>query len=141
LQPVTNETARLRNYATNRSYLIQNSNSDEGYLLVPNLSDGVSDAFSGGDFWFLKYHAETDGEPTEIDDPNSNTGDLKLDVPANFAPWLNNESLVNQDVVVWYGAHYIHSHDGGNQLSPDRSGSTVISGEHVVGPNLRPVRW
>ncbi len=141
LQPVTNEAARLRNYATNRSYLIQNSNSDEGYLLVPNISDGTSDAFSVGDFWFLKYHAETDGEPMEIDDPNSNTGDPKLDVPANFTPWLNNESLVNQDVVVWYGAHYIHSHDGENLLSPDRSGSNMISGEHVVGPNLRPVRW
>ncbi len=141
LQLVTNETARLRNYATNRSYLIQNSNSDEGYLLVPNLSDGVSDAFSGGDFWFLKYHAETDGEPTEIDDPNSNTGDPKLDVPANLAPWVNNESLVNQDVVVWYTARYVHSRDGESLLSPERSGSAVIDGDHVVGPNLRPVRW
>ncbi len=115
LQPVTNETTRLRRYQTNRRFLIQNSNSDEAYLLIPNLSDGVSDAFGGGDFWFLKYHTGADGGPGEIDDPNSNTGDPQLDIPANLTPWLNDESLVNQDVVVWYAAHFVHS-DGAASL-------------------------
>ncbi|MDQ6787658.1 MAG: hypothetical protein M3033_12695 [Acidobacteriota bacterium] len=139
MQPITNETARLRNYATNRRYLIQNSNGAEGYLLVPNLTDGFSDAFSGGDFWFLRYKQKADGEPDELDDPNSDTGDPNLDVPANFAPWLNNESLAGQDVVVWYAAHFVHS-DGGNLLSPDRSGN-ILTSDHVVGPDLRAVHW
>lgn len=133
MKPVTNETSLLRNYATNRSFLIQNANGDEGYKIVPNISDGQADDFSQGDFWFLKYRAGSGGEPDEIDDPN---GDEK----ANLAPWLNNESLTNQDVVVWYSAHFKHADHDGELLNPNRSGATV-SGSHVVGPDLRPVRW
>ncbi|MEP6925091.1 MAG: hypothetical protein ABI954_11550, partial [Pyrinomonadaceae bacterium] len=71
--------------------------------------------------------------PGELDDPNTSTA-------INLNPWINNESLVNQDLVVWYGAHYVHS-DGSNLLNPDRSGKFVISGSHVVGPDIRPIRW
>ena len=133
IQPVTNETARLRSYQTNRSFLIQNSNGNEAYKVVTNLSDGEANAFSAGDFWLLKYRAGIGGEPDEIDDPNEDT-------QANFAPWLNNESLVNQDVVLWYSAHFAHHSDGEHLLNPDRSG-VVLTGSHVVGPDLRPVRW
>lgn len=132
-QPVLSETARLRSYQTNRSFLIQNSGGDEAYLLTPGLSDGETNDFGAGDFWLLKYHAGADGEPDEIDDPN---GDEKK---VNFAPWLNNESLVNQDVVVWYAAHFTHaSHE--ELLNPEHR-SAVLTGSHVVGPDLRPVRW
>ncbi len=134
LQPVTNETARLRSYQTNRSFLIQNATGNEAYLLVPSLSDGAANEFGAGDFWFLKYQAGTGGEPNEIDDPNGE------ELKANFAPWLNNESLVNQDVVVWYAAHFDHNHDGESLLNTDHSGA-VVSGSHVVGPTLYPVRW
>ncbi len=135
MQPVTNETARLRSYQTNRSFLIQNSNGDEAYLLVPSLSDGETNDFGAGDFWFLKYHADVSGKPDELDDPN---GDEKKAV---LTPWLDNESLINQDVVVWYAAHFTHNHDGESLLNPDHDNPNVISGEHVVGPTLRPVRW
>ena len=134
IQPVKNETARLRSYQTNRSFLIQNSNGGEAYKVVTNLSDGEANDFSVGDFWLLKYRAGIGGEPDEIDDPN---GDEQK---ANFAPWLNNESLLNQDVVLWYSGHFAHHSDGEHLLSPDRSG-TVLTGSHVVGPDLRPVRW
>jgi hypothetical protein len=93
MQPIANETTRLRNYQT-----------------------------------------EAGGEPDEIDDPNGE------ELKANFAPWLNNESLVNQDVVVWYAGHFGHNSDGESLLNPDRSG-TVTSGSHVLGPTLRPVNW
>lgn len=132
MQPVTTETARLRNYGTNRSYTIQNSTSDEAYKLVPGLSDGASDQYGVGDFWFLQYKSVS-GAPTEIDDANSGTA-------ANFAPWLNGESLVNQDVVVWYGAHFRHT-DGLNLLSPNRDANVLTEGFHVVGPDLRPANW
>jgi hypothetical protein len=134
MKPVTSETTRLRNYQTNRSFLIQNSSGEEAYLLVPSLSDGKTNDFGAGDFWFLKYQAGTNGEPDEIDDPNGE------ELKANFAPWLNNESLLNQDVVVWYAGHYGHNSDGESLLNPDHSG-TVLTGSHVIGPTLRPVRW
>jgi hypothetical protein len=135
MQPILSETARLRNYQTNRRFLIQNSGGNEAYLLVPSLSDGTTNDFGAGDFWILKYQAGTSGEPDEIDDPN---GEEKK---ANFAPWLNNESLVNQDVVVWYAAHFGHHADGESLLNSDRDSGTVLTGSHVVGPTLRPVRW
>jgi hypothetical protein len=135
MQPILNETARLRNYQTNRSFLIQNSNGKEAYKIVPSLSDGVANDFGAGDFWILKYKAATDGEPDELDDEN---GEEKNAV---FAPWLNNESLVNQDVVVWYSAHFNHNHDGEELLNPDHYSGTITTGSHVLGPTLRPVNW
>jgi hypothetical protein len=135
LQPIINEAARLRNYQTNRGFLIQNSTGNEAYAIVPNISDGATDSFGGGDFWLLRYKAGSGGEPDEIDDPNPDTSSaVKLE------PWVNNESLVNQDIVVWYGAHFIHDEHGSNLLSPDRSGD-ILTNSHVVGPELRPIRW
>jgi hypothetical protein len=131
LKPITREANVLRNYATNRGFVIQNSTGDEAYSITASRSDGNADTFGIGDFWLLK-HKGTAAEPLEIDDENTGSA-------ANFAPWLDNESLVNQDVVVWYSAHYIHN-DGSELLAPDRSGQ-VLTGSHVVGPVLRPIRW
>jgi hypothetical protein len=136
LQPITNETTRLRSYQTNRSFLIQNSGSDEAYLLVPSISDGKTNDFGAGDFWFLKYQPGAGDEPSEIDDPNE-----VEEEKVNFLPWLNNESLINQDVVVWYSAHFGHNSDGEHLLHPDHKSGTVVSGSHVLGPTLRPVQW
>lgn len=133
LKPVTNETAILRNYATKRGFVVQNSTGNEAYSITPPISDGNADAFGGGDFWLLRYK-ETNAEPDELDDPNPSPS-----VAANFAPWLNNESLVNQDVVVWYAAHWSHNDDA-HLLDHDRTG-LVLTGSHVVGPVLRPIRW
>ena len=58
---------------------------------------------------------------------------------ANLYPWVNNESVDNQDVVVWYGAHEYRT-DATSLTNFDRSGN-IIRGVHVVGPDLRPVRW
>ena len=142
LQPVTNEIARLRSTQTNRGYLIQNSTGNEAYLLAPNVTDGeylsrntsgaVISTYGAGDFWLLKYQG-TAGAPGELDDPNSSSA-------ANLAPWVNNESLVNQDVVVWYAAHFMHT-DGANLLDPNRINPSLVTSSHVVGPDIRPVRW
>ena len=131
-QLIENETTRLRNFSVNRSFLIQNSTSDEAYLLQPNLTDQTTDAYGGGDVWFLRYQAGAGGEPAELDDPNTSTA-------ANLTPWLNNESLSNQDSVIWYAGHFLHS-DNGASINPDRSGN-VLSGEFVIGPDIRPLRW
>lgn len=139
LTPITTESSLLRQFGTNRSLLIQNSNGDEAYQLTPNLSDGsvanssgtIIDAFGAGDIWVMQFKGSA-GAPDELDDPNSGSA-------ANIDPWINGESVENQDVVVWYGAHQYRT-DATSLTTADRSGN-VISGVHIVGPDLRPVRW
>ncbi|MGI8638722.1 MAG: hypothetical protein ACR2MG_02050 [Pyrinomonadaceae bacterium] len=144
LQPITTELTRLKNIQTNRSLLIQNSTGDEAYLLVPNLTDGVADNFGRSDFWVLQYKNVPGGTnlQNEIDDGYNLTGGNCTQNDGsciNINKFINGESVVNRDVVVWYGAHFIHL-DGENRISPDRSGE-VLTGDHVVGPDIRPVRW
>jgi hypothetical protein len=137
LTPVGAESAFFRNYKLNRGFVIQNSNGDEAYQITPNLTDGsvtdsagiLTDTFGGGDFWLLKFQG-TGAAPGELDDVGSGSA-------ANLAPWLNGESLVDQDVVVWYGAHQRRIDD----TSLNAVNSNIIAGLHVIGPDIRPVRW
>ena len=134
--PVTTEAAIFRDPQLKRGFLIQNSTSDEAYQITPSPNDGsvtdangvLNDTFGGGDFWLMQYKG-TPTVPNELDDPNNGSA-------ANLAPWINGESLVNQDVVVWYAAHQYRVDDASRADRPE-----VISGFHVVGPDLRPVRW
>ena len=73
----------------------------------------------------------TAGSPLELDDENGGVYPA-----ANFAPWMNGESMVDQDIVVWYAAHTTRQDDSSRTASPQS-----ISGEHVLGPVLRPIRW
>jgi hypothetical protein len=70
----------------------------------------------------LRYHGG------EIDDGSVATGppyEVGLD------SWVNGESINGADVVVWYGAHFTHdvAHDHPGEFG------------HVVGPDLKRVRW
>lgn len=135
LRPIETESAFFRNYARNRSFLIQNANGDEAYTLVPNPTDSavtdalgnLTDPYGKGDFWLLRFQG-TAASPGEIDDPNTNSS-------INIDPWVNGESLVNQDIVIWYGAHQTRKDDAGF------TAPNVLTGQHVIGPELRPVRW
>ncbi|MDQ2746304.1 MAG: hypothetical protein M3T96_03485 [Acidobacteriota bacterium] len=135
--PVTTEAAIFRSSQLKRGFLIQNSTGDEAYQITPSPNDGsvanssgvLTDTYGAGDFWLMQYKG-TPGSPGELDDPGSGSA-------ANLAPWINGESLVNQDLVVWYAAHQYRTDDSSrNGQRPE-----VISGVHVVGPDLRPVRW
>jgi hypothetical protein len=66
--------------------------------------------------WFLRYHGN------EIDDSPIVGTEIQID------KYRNGESLVGQDIVAWYGAHFTH----------DVSGPHV---DHIVGPALRPHDW
>jgi hypothetical protein len=136
LQPITTEISRAKSIQTNRSLMVQNSAGDEAYMVVPNISDGKVDTFGVNDFWVLRYKTGASPTASEIDD-----GRVCCSVNSEFLGnnWVNGESVVDQDVVVWYGAHFMHT-DGANLLDPDRSG-LIISGSHVVGPDLLPIRW
>ncbi|MEJ7861295.1 MAG: hypothetical protein WKF90_06615 [Pyrinomonadaceae bacterium] len=145
LQPITTETTRIKKPQTNRRLLIQNSNGDEAYMLVPSLSDGMVTNFGRSDLWVLKYKNVAGGSPllNEIDDGfDAADGECTANNGSciNINKFINNESVSNEDVVIWYGAHFSHATDGEHLLNPERH-AAVISGDHVVGPDLRPVRW
>jgi hypothetical protein len=139
-KPLLTETAKLKSSQLNRSLLIQNSTGDEAYRFVPNMTDGIADTYGRGDMWVLKYKGVVGGTAlqNELDDGYNSVGGSGSAI--NMVPFLNNESIEGQDVVVWYGAHFVHS-DGSNLLDPSRNGNQLLSGSHVVGPDLRPVRW
>jgi len=76
--------------------------------------------FGRGDTWFLRYRS------SEIDD-----GALAVGAEAELDTWVNGEPINGKDVVVWYGGHF--SHDV-NHEEPGEFG-------HIVGPDLKPVKW
>ncbi len=144
LRPILSESIMNKSTQLNRGILIQYSAGDEAYALFPNISDGVVDDFGRNDLWILRYKNIVGGTnlENEIDDGfNSVGGDCTETGGSciNIAPFANGESVFDKDVVVWYGAHFSHTETGA-PISANRDG-LVISGEHVVGPDLRPVRW
>ena len=141
LQPQSTEFNRARNFATNRSLLIQNSNGNEAYTIVPGKLDNTADIFGVSDFWVLRYKSVVGGTPVqnEIDDGETCVNCTNTTAPIRINPFMNGESIVDQDLVIWYGAHFIHN-DGMNLMDPNRT-PEVLSGSHVLGPDLRPIRW
>jgi hypothetical protein len=121
------EVMRPRNPARKRKWRVENTVTKEAYEIVPGANDGVATAspdwpFPRGDVWLLRYH------PNEIDD-----GVVAIGPPyaANLASFQNGEPLTNQDVVLWYGAHFTH----------DVSAGSAAHHGHIVGPTLKPVNW
>jgi hypothetical protein len=121
------ETQRLRSPSRKRRWRVQNTTSGEAYDVVPGAGDGVATAspdwpFPQGDVWLVRYRG------TENDTGVTATGPP---YEANIGNFANGESIENTDVVVWYGAHATHdvSHE-----PPGHFG-------HIVGPELRRVKW
>jgi Copper amine oxidase, enzyme domain len=114
------ETKRMRTpeRTRRRRWRVENA-AGRGYAIRPGANDrtAVGDAYAKGDLWFLRYR------PGQIDDYPISATQAELD------KYVNNDSLVNKDVVVWYAAHFthdVHSHS---------------SVGHIVGPDLVPVNW
>ena len=144
LQPITTETTMLKRVQTNRSLLIQNSTGDEAYLLVPNLTDGVAGDFGRSDFWVLQYKNVIGGTPlqNEIDDGYIYTNGDCTETDGsciNIDKFVNGESVKDKDIVVWYGAHFIHDDAGSSDSRTNNPSDHEKS--HIVGPDIRPVRW
>jgi Cu2+-containing amine oxidase len=118
---------RPRDPAHHRKWRVENTKTGEAYDIIPGDDDGVETAssdspFGRGDLWILRYHGN------EIDD-----GVHAIGPPyeANISQWVDGEPVYDDDVVVWYGAHFTHdlAHD-----PPTTHG-------HIVGPDLKLVRW
>lgn len=138
LRPLSTEAAVFRSYQLNRGFLIQNSAGNEAYQIIPGMNDGEAfftnpgggvETFGHGDFWIFQFKGTADS-PGELDDPSTGSA-------ANLNPWANGESVNDQDLVVWYSAHQYRVDDA----SLTSWTNNVLTGQHVVGPTLRPVRW
>jgi hypothetical protein len=118
----TFEGRRPKDPAAKRRWRVLNSETGEGYLIVPGPNDGTRTPFGVGDIWVLRYHIG------EIDDGVGVTKDpakarAHIDVLATPP-----ELVEDTDVVVWYAAHFRHD---------EEHGSVLMS--HVVGPDLIPI--
>jgi hypothetical protein len=103
--------------------MVSNTVSGEQVIIRPGALDGNYDKFGQGDLWLLRSNF-----PSEIDDSGQPTGGCST--CAHLNPMLNGESIAGQDVVVWYGGHWVHDHfDRPNQ--PNHG-----DGPHVNGPDL-----
>jgi hypothetical protein len=121
------EIRRPRDPGRHRKWRVENKTTHEAYDIIPGPNDGVAasmpDApFGRGDVWILRYHGG------EIDDGSVATGPP---YEAGLDAWVNGESVNGADVVVWYGAHFTHdvNHDHPGEFG------------HLVGPDLKRVRW
>jgi Cu2+-containing amine oxidase len=56
----TRETKRWKNPSSQRSWAIMEKGVVRGYHVLPGPNDGTRDAFSTGDLWVLRYHADED---------------------------------------------------------------------------------
>jgi len=102
-------------------WTVSNAVTNDAFQLVPGLADGTAfgDSFGVADVWALQYRG------TELDD-----GVTKLTHPAHIQidKYVNHESINNQDVVLWYGVHFVHN-------------PAVEHGEKNLGPDLTPIHW
>ena len=120
------EIRRPRDAARHRHWRVENSATGEGYNLIPGASDGDADSFGVGDMWALRYHGSSPPPSGEVDDGQGFTTD-PVKAMAHVDNFLTGESIDNQDVVIWYAAHFTHdvsAHVG-----------------HIVGPELTPHNW
>jgi hypothetical protein len=126
LKTVETESMRAR-LSPDQYWLVTNSVSGEGVKIVPGRLDGNYDKFGQGDLWLLLSHF-----PSEIDDAGQPSGGCST--CAHINPMLNGEFIQNQDIVLWYGAHWSHDHF---DAAPQRSDGPLHSdGPAVHGPDL-----
>ena len=109
------------------------------YLLIPGKNDGMADAYGRGDMWVLKYKSGATNLLAEIDDGNNNTGGS---TEANLDQFVNGESILNQDIVIWYHATVTHSPTVNSFMCTPTGlgipGRNILTGDRVVGPDLVP---
>jgi hypothetical protein len=114
------EAKRMRRPERKRHWRVENAEG-RGYDIVPGEHDGtaVGDAYAKGDLWVLRYR------PNELDDHPTSGTEVELD------RFVQRQPIVDQDVVIWYGAHFTHDVRAHGPAEPD----------HIVGPTLVPRRW
>ena len=116
------EIRRPKDPSHRRHWEISNMRTGNAYSLIPGSNDGTSDSFGVGDLWVLRYHGN------ELDDGVAITTGSLAATRANIDQFVNGEPVKDKDVVIWYGAHFKHDQSHGG-------------GDHIVGPDIKPVKW
>ncbi|MBA3528651.1 MAG: hypothetical protein H0T91_04960 [Propionibacteriaceae bacterium] len=120
------EATRRRRPDLSRRWQVRNSQTGDAYNLIPGPEDGVADDFGRADVWILRFN---EGEVDDgISAAPSQTEPSQPNAPADIGRFNNGEAIRNQDVVVWYAAHFTHD------VHEEEVG-------HIVGPVLRPAQW
>jgi hypothetical protein len=122
------EVRRERSHEHGRYWRVRNTRASQGYVIRPGPHDGTADDYGAGDLWILRYH------PDEIDDGQGFTTDASRS-RAHLDRFVSGESVERQDVVVWYGAHFVHD----PSLGDEEHGA--LDAGHRVGPDLVPSQW
>jgi Cu2+-containing amine oxidase len=121
------EAKRRRMPQRSRRWQVRNTQTGDAYNLIPGEDDGIADDFGRADLWVLRFREG------EIDDgisaAPSQAGQTQQNAPAQIDRFWNEEDVSDQDVVVWYAAHFTHD------VGEDEEHA------HYVGPTLRPVNW
>jgi hypothetical protein len=118
-QAFPTEVKLTRNLLADNKLHIINPATGDTYALIPGNKDGtaMNDSYARGDAWVLQRHP-TGGE---LDDGYNSTGGPGT--PINMDQFINGQSVQGADIVVWYGAHFLHTVD--DQLS-HRVGPTIV---------------
>ncbi len=116
------EVRRAKNPGRKRRWRVRSQGSNSGYVITPGAHDGEADGYGVGDLWALRYRSN------QIDDSAVATS-----TRAHLDAFVNGESIVGANVVVWYAGHFKHETAHANHHA--------AGGGHIVGPTLRPDRW
>jgi hypothetical protein len=90
--PVVTETRG--NWSPTSDFSVVDTGSNRGYRILPG-NTNAPDAFSFNDYWFLRY------KPTEMEDTSGGCA-------TQINGFVNNETLQDQDVVVWVRGGAFH---------------------------------
>ncbi|MCP9494412.1 MAG: hypothetical protein MSG64_08160 [Pyrinomonadaceae bacterium MAG19_C2-C3] len=130
---VSSERKMLRTPFDTRQWYVSNTVTNRSYMIRPGAADGIADEYGRGDMWFLRYKANS-----EIDDGRvSTTSPTEIGLDS----YVGGESIINQDLVVWYGAHFIHTQDTHGDAAKSPVNAAHEGENRLIGPDLIPVNW
>src|SRR6185437_9434373 len=114
---IQTETQQYRDQQ-HKMWRVTDPKSGSGYVIIPGDRDGTAqdDAFGEGDFWVLL------AKQGELDDSQDYIG-----AQANLNDFVQGNNVYDQDVVIWYGGHFLHD--------MDHEGQDAV---HILGPTLKP---
>ncbi len=117
--PIPTEMRWNRVAGNDNTLRILNPATGDGYSIIPSLTDGIADTYGRVDYCVLRGKGTT-----ELDDGHNSTGS---NTEIDLDPFINGESVQGRDLVIWYGAHFLH--DVNENL------------DHYLGPELIPLQW